>query len=88
MQLMQLSASLGNAVDRRLADARSAFGTSCAKMEMLNPLRVLSRGYAAVFDESGRAVSSGAVLSAGDRIGIRFADKTADATVIGVRESE
>ena len=64
------------------------FAALCAKMEALSPLRVLSRGYTAVFDGKGKPVTAGKSLAAGERVSIRFSDSTVDATVNGVRESE
>ena len=51
------------------------------KLEALNPLNVLLRGYAIVEDESGRAVTGASALSAGDETTLRFADGRANATV-------
>ncbi len=76
------------AFSHKTADAKTAFAGLCAKIEALSPLRVLSRGYTAVFDGEGRPVTAGKRLAAGERIGIRFCDSTVDATVSGVRESE
>ena len=76
------------AFSQTVAKQKTSFAALCAKIEALSPLRVLSRGYTAVFDGDGKAVTKGKRLAAGDRIGIRFSDSTVDATVSGVRESE
>ncbi|MBK8800829.1 MAG: exodeoxyribonuclease VII large subunit [Fibrobacteres bacterium] len=44
------------------------------KLEALSPLRVLSRGFAAISSESGAVVMKSTDLSPGDRIKISFAD--------------
>ena len=76
------------AFSQKTARAQTAFTALCAKMEALSPLRVLSRGYTAVFDGEGRPVTAGKGLRVGDAVSIRFSDSTVDATVNGVRESE
>ncbi len=75
-------------VTGNITAARARFAALCAKLDTLSPLRVLSRGYTAVFDGNGAPITSGATLSVGDQIRVRFADSTVDATVCGVRESE
>ena len=88
MSVSRLGERLESATDKRVADARAVFATFCAKLDSLSPLRVLSRGYAAVFDDRGAPITKGAGLCQGDSIHVRFADTTVDATVLGVRESE
>ena len=68
--------------------AKNEFGALTAKLDALNPLRVLARGYTAVFDGTGAPVTRAADLADGQDIQIRFADKTANATVRCIRESE
>ncbi|MBQ8357206.1 MAG: exodeoxyribonuclease VII large subunit [Clostridia bacterium] len=68
--------------------ARTDFGALAAKLGALNPLHVLSRGYAAAFDDNGSPVTRAEGLSAGQNLHIRFADRTADTVITGVRESE
>ena len=72
----------------RVTKSRADFAALCAKMETLSPLRVLARGYTAVFSSEGSPIVSGKTLGTGDTIHVRFADSTVDATVVGVRESE
>ena len=79
---------LSHAIVQKTGACESALATACARLGGLNPLDVLARGYAAVFDGQGAPVTQAARLHAGQEIQIRFSDKTADATVRGVRESE
>ncbi|MBR6727311.1 MAG: exodeoxyribonuclease VII large subunit, partial [Clostridia bacterium] len=88
MTVAFLEKRLMHAADSAAEQARRSFGTLTAKLEALNPLHVLARGYAAVFDGDQRPVTRAAELLAGQEISIRFADQTANATVNGVRESE
>lgn len=52
-----------------------------AALEALSPLKVLLRGYAAVFSD-GNVVSSAGKLAPGERITIRFSDGQAEAVVV------
>ena len=88
MSVAYLENRAQSAFSQKTTEAKSAFAALCAKMEALSPLRVLSRGYTAVFDGEGRPITAGKNLSKGDRVSIRFSDSTVDATVNGVRESE
>ena len=68
--------------------ARAALGACSAKLNALNPLSVLARGYAAVFDEQERPIVRSEDLKIEQNIRIRFADGVASAVVNDVRESE
>ena len=54
---------------------------TAAKLEALNPLGIISRGYSAVTDEDGNVIRSVGMLSKGDTLRVRFADGEAEATV-------
>ncbi len=88
MQVLGLSGFLEKAERAKLEQAANKLTGLCDRMAALNPLSVLGRGYAAVFDDQGHAVSKGADLAVDDVIGIKFSDKIADARVIGIREGE
>ncbi len=74
--------------EKKVSAARADFAALCAKLDTLSPLRVLSRGYTAVFDGDGAPITLGASLQKGDTLHVRFADATVDAAVLSVRESE
>ena len=88
MALAFLEQRLCRAVEGRTEQARHTLGALAAKLDALNPLSVLSRGYAAVFDKEGKPVTGGQRLTVGGEIQIRLADATADAVITGIRESE
>jgi exodeoxyribonuclease VII large subunit len=88
MTVSFLERALFAAAERRVTASRNRFTALCAKLETLDPLRVLTRGYAAVFDTDNTPVTRAEGLSGGDQLYIRFADKTASVTVNDVRESE
>ena len=88
MAVAFLEKRLSHAAESRTEQARAAFGALTAKLEALAPLRVLARGYTAVFDQEKKPITQASDLQLGQEISIRFADKTANATVTGIRESE
>ena len=88
MAVAFLSQRLDSATLGTTERARTEFGALTAKLGALNPLNVLARGYAAAFDDDGKPVTRAEGLSAGQNLHIRFADRTADAVIKGVRESE
>jgi exodeoxyribonuclease VII large subunit len=58
---------------RLLLTCRAHWDRASARLEQLSPLRVLDRGYALVFDASGKLVKDVAQVQAGDRISARLA---------------
>jgi exodeoxyribonuclease VII large subunit len=52
-----------------------------ARLQALDPLAVLARGYSVVRDSSGRVVREGRALARGERLDIRFAEGGAHARV-------
>ncbi len=88
MSVAFLEKRLHHAGEVTVQHARAALEAYGAKLYALNPLSVLSRGYAAVFDGEKEPVTCATGLTTGQNIQIRFADGMADATVTGIRESE
>ena len=56
-------------------------------LHMLNPQRVLERGFAIVTDRQSRVVRAGGALSAGDALQLRFARGAAQVTVVTAVDS-
>jgi exodeoxyribonuclease VII large subunit len=54
-----------------------------ARLEAVSPLAVLARGYALVQTPSGRTLTAAAAIPPGQRLVLRFADGTVDATAEG-----
>ena len=63
-----------------LADKRLAFLTSVGKLEVLNPLSVMTRGYS-VAQKNGKAVSNITEIEVGDSITVRVIGGSISATV-------
>ena len=83
-----LAKGLSLATSRRLTFKRQSLERVTAQLGALNPLGVLSRGYALVQTEEGRVIPAGSALSVGDRVSLRFADGTARAVVETVSPEE
>ena len=81
-----LEKRLSLSASRRLTFKRQSMERVVASLAALNPLAVLSRGYALVQTEEGRVVPAAAELSVGDRVSLRFADGTAKVAVEEVGE--
>ena len=71
-----------------LQQYKSQFAALVGKMDTLSPLKVLSRGYAVVFDKEGNAVSGVDTLAVGEEISVRMANGKAYATVNEVQKGE
>ena len=68
-----------------MSEKESVFGKSLAKINALNPLAVLSRGYSIV-QKNGTVAASVVDLKVGDSVSVRFADGEIDATVTGSKK--
>ena len=58
------------------------------RLQALNPLGVLSRGYCAVSRTDGQICTTASALTPGDRITLRFADGVQRAEILGASEGE
>ncbi len=68
----------------RVATARSTLGRLAGKLDSLSPLAVLGRGYALVWDASGRRlVRAASEVGVGDAVRVRLHEGTLSATVTG-----
>ncbi len=81
MTLVYLGEKLDRAMDARLSSERHLLAQAAGKLDALNPLAILTRGYSAVFDEKGRSVNRTEQLKIGDEIELRLMDGSASATV-------
>ncbi len=74
-------------VERRYTDKLSRCGGLIQKLEALNPLAVLSRGYGAVMDENGRIIASTESLREGQTVTIALSDGRAEAEIISIEKN-
>ena len=72
-----LEKRLNLSVSRHLGRKRQSMERVTASLGALNPLAVLSRGYALVQTEAGKVIPAAAELKVGDRVNLRFADGSA-----------
>ena len=63
--------------EKRLSDCT-------ARIDAMSPLKVISRGYAAV-SANGNSVKNVADILVGQKLTLKFADGTADCEVIGLK---
>lgn len=81
-----LEKRLNLSVSRHLGNKRRSLERVTASLGALNPLAVLSRGYALVQTEEGTVVPAAAELRVGDRVSLRFADGSARVRVEEIAE--
>ncbi len=82
MAVLSISNRLDNAVKSIIKDKNSAFTSTVASLEALNPMSVISRGYSAVFDENNDVVKSVDDIKSGSLVTMRLSDGSATAEVI------
>ena len=81
MTVLSLSRRAELAEKANLDKMSGKFASLTGKLSALNPMSVISRGYTAVFDETGNVVKSVTGLSIGDNVNLRMSDGTVKATV-------
>ncbi len=81
-RLEALTVRRGQALEGRLSREQRRLAVAAGRLDALSPLKVLSRGYAAVLDAQGRAVTDSDALAPGDRVDLRFARGTARAQIL------
>lgn len=80
MRAADLSERLDRAAGMALERDKKELASCCARLEALNPLGVLRRGYAAV-SRDGKTVTRAADIHTDDWLAVRFADGSVDAIV-------
>ena len=80
-QLNRATEQLNNTMNTYLNKKMSAYQASQEKLIQLDPMRILQRGYAAVYQEDNRLLSSVKHVKDGDSVRIRLSDGTITAKV-------
>lgn len=80
LQADKLSERLEAAVGKRIDDMSNSFSLTLSKIDALSPLKVLSRGFAAV-QNNGVSVNSISQLNVNDDLSVRFSDGVAQCKV-------
>lgn len=81
-RLRDLTDRLARLERAQLDKSRGALSVLAGKLDSLSPLRVLSRGYAVVYDGRGAAVADAGALSPGEVVTIRAAEGRASAEIL------
>ena len=81
LSLISLEKELINAFTKVVMTKRNDFSQMVAKINALNPLSILSRGYATVTSEDGITIKSINEIEKNSKINIRFSDGSALATI-------
>ena len=69
-----------------LRGKKADLGEKAAKLDALNPLAVLARGYAAVFEENGKVITRTEDVQIGEIVMLAMADGKLKATVDGIEK--
>jgi exodeoxyribonuclease VII large subunit len=72
----------------RLEQLRRRVDVRADALALLDPARVLTRGYSVVRDLEGRIVRTASALSPGAKVALEFGEGGADAIIERVRRSE
>jgi exodeoxyribonuclease VII large subunit len=83
MALINLDARLENSMKYTLSLKKELFARHTSKLEALNPMSVISRGYSAVFSDDGKLIKSVDQIEIGDSINFKTVDGDVNAVVKG-----
>ena len=81
-----LAVRLDNALTSGLESKKAIFRECVSKLETLNPLSVLKRGYAVVYDGGGSVISGVGSAAPGDAITVRVSNGSIEAEVRKITE--
>jgi exodeoxyribonuclease VII large subunit len=88
MTLLSLSRDLERSTQGLADKKKQDLVRLSAVLEAVSPLKVIAKGYSAVFADDGKLIRSVKSVSVGDAITFRTVDGTVDATVTEIRETE
>jgi len=80
-RFIKIDSSMDMHVPRKLENNRKDLQRYSERLESINPMKVLDRGYTLVTDENGRALTSSRQMQAGADINIMMKDGKAEAEV-------
>ncbi len=75
-------------MDNKLRHERQRFISAVDKLEAVNPLAVIKRGYSMTVSDTGRVISSVADIKTDDKIHVIMSDGAIDAHVTCIRQGE
>ena len=80
MAASYLCERLDGNMEKIKSDKENLLAKTAAALNALNPLSVISRGYSAVFTDSGKLVKSVNDVAVGERVSFKTSDGTVHAT--------
>lgn len=80
-RLGALASRLDSSIDRSVEASSAELGSLSARLEALNPLNVLGRGYGMVTDSEGRVLTSVSGMGVGDKVTITMRDGSVKAAI-------
>lgn len=86
MALAVTETRLYDKVENIIQRKKSLMASATAKLDALNPLSVISRGYSAVFSGDGKLIKSVSQVKSGDTVSFKVTDGTVSATVTDTAE--
>lgn len=81
-ELLSVSAQLPRSIKTFLFSRRARWEQMSSRLATLSPLNILERGYAVVFDATGKPVADSAQVSKGNVLKVRLAKGSLDAEVL------
>ncbi len=84
ISLDNISEKLDDRIEKIVDRKKSEMTVAVSKLEALNPLKVIARGYSAVFTDDGRLIKSVDDVKKNDKVEFRTVDGKVRATVDGV----
>lgn len=88
MNLLHIEKNLLTQMKIIMDNKRATFALHSSKLEMLNPLSIITRGYSVAYDKKGGILKSVKDISPGDNISIKLKDGEAEANITKLHDSE
>lgn len=88
MELIHLSEKLDMITEKKVDKAKSSLVASLSKLEALNPLAVVARGYSVVTSSDGATLKSVEQIEIGDTVNVKIKDGSISATVNDIRKEK
>lgn len=86
LSVLELSKKLDNLIDLSISEKRHKLSAAVGQLNALNPMSIVSRGYSAIFDDTGSVVKSIKDVNVGETVDLKVSDGTIKANVISVVE--
>ncbi len=83
MTLDKLASKIDDKIDYLVMQKKMSMTSVVSKLEALNPLKIISRGYSAVFNKEGGLIKSVNDVNVGDKVEFKTVDGSVEAEVTG-----